>query len=170
MPSMRQMDVNTHPACLTAIAIAMVTWVHTTPIIMLVPPGLIGQDIAPQNLIWTSCEVPSGNSFEIGPKRYPQYFFLDSIGFANNNQGKPERDACYLPMTNALLENFSGVPLKERSVLESYKCLPLQNFQCVHRCNLRVLVPGSGLARLALDVAKLGKLVPQFTFLSFSIA
>ncbi|KAF8523696.1 N2227-domain-containing protein [Hysterangium stoloniferum] len=52
-------------------------------------------------------------------------------------EGKSERDACYTPMTDALLEHFSDIPSSERG-------------------SLRILVPGAGLARLALDVAKLG--------------
>ncbi|KAJ7066398.1 N2227-domain-containing protein [Mycena amicta] len=54
-----------------------------------------------------------------------------------STEGKPERDACYLPMTDALLAHFAHVPEEERR-------------------NLRVLVPGAGLGRLAHDVAKLG--------------
>ncbi|KAJ7272424.1 N2227-domain-containing protein [Mycena rebaudengoi] len=52
-------------------------------------------------------------------------------------EGKDERDACYKPMEEALLEHFSGVPDAERG--------------CI-----RVLVPGAGLGRLAHDVARLG--------------
>ncbi|KAF8513215.1 N2227-domain-containing protein [Gautieria morchelliformis] len=52
-------------------------------------------------------------------------------------EGRAEREACYTPMINRLLEHFSQVPVEERR-------------------NVRVLVPGAGLARLALDVAKLG--------------
>ncbi|KAF8582380.1 N2227-domain-containing protein [Ramaria rubella] len=53
------------------------------------------------------------------------------------HEGKSERDACYAPMTDALLEHFSDVSPQERLAR-------------------RVLVPGAGLARLALDVARLG--------------
>ncbi|KAF7308312.1 N2227 domain-containing protein [Mycena chlorophos] len=52
-------------------------------------------------------------------------------------EGKPERDACYFPMTQALLAHYDNVPEAERR-------------------NLRVLVPGAGLGRLAHDVARLG--------------
>lgn len=116
MPLMRQMDVERHPAYLTVIATAMTTQVHTTRMITLVLLGLIGRDIAPRNLIWTSYEAPSDNLSEIGAKRYLQNASGNLISFANDGQGKPERDACYLPMTNALLEHFSGVPPEARSV------------------------------------------------------
>ncbi|KAF7309952.1 N2227 domain-containing protein [Mycena indigotica] len=52
-------------------------------------------------------------------------------------EGKAERDACYLPMTEALLSHYSDITENMRR-------------------NLRVLVPGAGLGRLAHDVAKLG--------------
>ncbi|KAH9903376.1 N2227-domain-containing protein [Cubamyces lactineus] len=54
-----------------------------------------------------------------------------------SEEGKAERDACYEPMKEALLEHFSDIPEEERR-------------------NFRVLVPGAGLGRLAWDVAKLG--------------
>ncbi|KIJ28313.1 hypothetical protein M422DRAFT_270459, partial [Sphaerobolus stellatus SS14] len=52
-------------------------------------------------------------------------------------EGKDERDTCYKPIIDALLDHFSYVPEAERNVI-------------------RVLVPGAGLARLTLDVARLG--------------
>ncbi|THH28862.1 hypothetical protein EUX98_g5320 [Antrodiella citrinella] len=52
-------------------------------------------------------------------------------------EGKVERDVCYEPMKESLLEKFSDMPFEERH-------------------NLRVLVPGAGLGRLAWDVASLG--------------
>ncbi|KAI0342396.1 N2227-domain-containing protein [Trametopsis cervina] len=54
-----------------------------------------------------------------------------------SEEGKAERDACYAPMINGLVQHFQDVPEEERS-------------------NLRVLVPGAGLCRLAWDVANLG--------------
>ncbi|KAI0703013.1 N2227-domain-containing protein [Cytidiella melzeri] len=54
-----------------------------------------------------------------------------------SEEGKAERDVCYKPMVDALLENFKDIPQKERS-------------------KLRVLVPGAGLCRLAWDVANQG--------------
>ncbi|EPS96381.1 hypothetical protein FOMPIDRAFT_1038167 [Fomitopsis schrenkii] len=54
-----------------------------------------------------------------------------------SEEGRTEREVCYAPMREALLQHFSGVPLSERR-------------------NLRVLVPGAGLGRLAWDVANLG--------------
>ncbi|KAH8112811.1 N2227-domain-containing protein [Phellopilus nigrolimitatus] len=54
-----------------------------------------------------------------------------------SEEGKVERDACYQPMKDALLNHFAAVPEGERS-------------------KLRVLVPGAGLGRLAYDVARLG--------------
>ncbi|KAF5350512.1 hypothetical protein D9756_008538 [Leucocoprinus leucothites] len=52
-------------------------------------------------------------------------------------EGKSERDACYEPIKEALLDHFKHVQQEERS-------------------RLRVLVPGAGLGRLAFDVAQLG--------------
>ncbi|KAG6829630.1 hypothetical protein H0H92_003963 [Tricholoma furcatifolium] len=54
-----------------------------------------------------------------------------------SEQGREEREACYQPMKDALIEHFSHIPIEQRS-------------------NLRVLVPGAGLGRLAFDVANLG--------------
>ncbi|EIN14663.1 N2227-domain-containing protein [Punctularia strigosozonata HHB-11173 SS5] len=52
-------------------------------------------------------------------------------------EGEVEREACYKPMTDALLAHFGDIPTEERR-------------------NFRVLVPGAGLGRLAWDVARLG--------------
>ncbi|KAF7375361.1 Carnosine N-methyltransferase [Mycena sanguinolenta] len=52
-------------------------------------------------------------------------------------EGREEREACYKPMKDALLLHFSDVPAAERG-------------------RVRVLVPGTGLGRLAHDVAGLG--------------
>ncbi|TBU63507.1 N2227-domain-containing protein [Dichomitus squalens] len=52
-------------------------------------------------------------------------------------EGKAERDLCYEPIKEALIQHFSDIPQEERR-------------------NFRVLVPGAGLGRLAWDVAKLG--------------
>lgn len=52
-------------------------------------------------------------------------------------EGKSERDQCYKPILDALLERYKDVPEAERG-------------------NIRVLIPGAGLARLAYDVAHLG--------------
>ncbi|EMD36969.1 hypothetical protein CERSUDRAFT_106004 [Gelatoporia subvermispora B] len=54
-----------------------------------------------------------------------------------SREGEAEREASYKPMKDALLEHFKDIPVEERG-------------------NLRVLVPGAGLGRLAWDVAKLG--------------
>ncbi|KAF8965818.1 N2227-like protein-domain-containing protein [Flammula alnicola] len=54
-----------------------------------------------------------------------------------SEEGKAEREACYKPMKDALVQHFSDVPLEARR-------------------DLRVLVPGAGLGRLAYDVAKMG--------------
>ena len=57
-------------------------------------------------------------------------------------------------MIDALTKHFSHVPPDERFV-------PPQNSLSVltptHRGNVRVLVPGAGLGRLAYDITKLGK-------------
>ncbi|KAJ7190581.1 N2227-domain-containing protein [Mycena pura] len=52
-------------------------------------------------------------------------------------EGEDERNACYRPMTEALLRHFAHIPEADRS-------------------SVRVLVPGAGLGRLAHDVARLG--------------
>ncbi|EIW53331.1 N2227-domain-containing protein [Trametes versicolor FP-101664 SS1] len=54
-----------------------------------------------------------------------------------SEEGKAERDVCYEPIKEALLQHFSDIPQEERG-------------------NFRVLVPGAGLGRLAWDVANLG--------------
>lgn len=54
-----------------------------------------------------------------------------------SEEGKGEREACYTPMIDALTKHFSNVLPDERG-------------------NIRVLVPGAGLGRLAYDIAKLG--------------
>ncbi|XP_006455080.1 hypothetical protein AGABI2DRAFT_121027 [Agaricus bisporus var. bisporus H97] len=54
-----------------------------------------------------------------------------------SEEGKVERDVCYEPMKRALLEFFKDVKQEDRR-------------------NIRVLVPGAGLCRLAFDVAQLG--------------
>ncbi|OAX32849.1 N2227-domain-containing protein, partial [Rhizopogon vinicolor AM-OR11-026] len=55
-----------------------------------------------------------------------------------SEEGKEERETCYTPMKDALIAHFSNKPSPES------------------RQNIRVLVPGAGLARLAYDVANLG--------------
>jgi carnosine N-methyltransferase len=55
-----------------------------------------------------------------------------------SEEGKDEREACYGPIKQALLEHFSDIPQQERG-------------------NFRVLVPGAGLGRLSWDVANLGE-------------
>ncbi|KAF9484269.1 N2227-domain-containing protein [Pholiota conissans] len=54
-----------------------------------------------------------------------------------SEEGLPEREAAYQPMKDALDKHFSHIPQAER-------------------IQLKVLVPGSGLGRLAYDVAKMG--------------
>lgn len=54
-----------------------------------------------------------------------------------SNQGQSERDATYTPILGALQLEFSDVPLENRG-------------------QIRVLVPGAGLGRLAFDSARLG--------------
>ncbi|KAF9036407.1 N2227-domain-containing protein [Hymenopellis radicata] len=54
-----------------------------------------------------------------------------------SSEGLPERESCYTPMKDALLEHFKGKTDEEKA-------------------SLRVLVPGAGLGRLAFDVANLG--------------
>ncbi|KAG2340538.1 N2227-domain-containing protein [Suillus weaverae] len=55
-----------------------------------------------------------------------------------SQEGKEERETCYTPMKDALVAHFS-----DKSSPES-------------RQNIRVLIPGAGLGRLAYDVANLG--------------
>lgn len=55
-----------------------------------------------------------------------------------SEEGKEERETCYTPMKDALVAHFSDKPSPES------------------RQNIRVLVPGAGLGRLAYDVANLG--------------
>ncbi|KZT00712.1 N2227-domain-containing protein [Laetiporus sulphureus 93-53] len=90
--------------------------------------------------------TPSGpQSGQGGGKRYkPTEFDMDKLRstlkqFVRDwsEEGKPERELCYAPMREALLQHFSGVSQEDRK-------------------NLRVLIPGAGLGRLAWDVAYLG--------------
>ncbi|KAG2069399.1 N2227-domain-containing protein [Suillus decipiens] len=55
-----------------------------------------------------------------------------------SQEGKKERETCYTPMKDALVAHFSDKPSTES------------------RKNIRVLVPGAGLGRLAYDIANLG--------------
>ncbi|KAJ3515949.1 hypothetical protein NLJ89_g1445 [Agrocybe chaxingu] len=54
-----------------------------------------------------------------------------------SEEGEAERETCYKPIKEALLQHFANVTPEERR-------------------KLRVLVPGAGLGRLAYDIAKLG--------------
>ncbi|KDR76864.1 hypothetical protein GALMADRAFT_95480 [Galerina marginata CBS 339.88] len=54
-----------------------------------------------------------------------------------SEEGKLEREACYKPMKDALVQHFANVPYEERR-------------------KLKVLVPGSGLGRLSWDIAYMG--------------
>ncbi|KAF9817374.1 hypothetical protein IEO21_03515 [Rhodonia placenta] len=54
-----------------------------------------------------------------------------------SEEGRAEREVCYVPIRDALLDHFAHVSIEERR-------------------KLRVLVPGAGLGRLAWDVANLG--------------
>ncbi|TFK32167.1 N2227-like protein-domain-containing protein [Crucibulum laeve] len=86
--------------------------------------------------------------FHDGPSRRKKYrptdFDMDKLRstlkqFVRDwsEEGKEERELCYKPMRDALLQHFAHVPAEERS-------------------NLRVLVPGAGLGRLAYDIASIG--------------
>ncbi|KIY48057.1 N2227-domain-containing protein [Fistulina hepatica ATCC 64428] len=78
-------------------------------------------------------------------RRYKSLEFdMDKLGSTLNQfvrdwsaEGREERETTYAPMKEALLEHFSGTSEEDRR-------------------NLRVLVPGAGLGRLAYDVAQLG--------------
>ena len=41
-------------------------------------------------------------------------FVYRLVAHVSDFQGKPERDACYEPMKQALLEHFSDIPEEER--------------------------------------------------------
>ncbi|KAF8922369.1 N2227-domain-containing protein [Mucidula mucida] len=79
-----------------------------------------------------------------GQKYKPTEFDMDKLRstlkqFVRDwsEEGLPERESCYTPMKDALLEHFKAKSGEEKA-------------------NLRVLVPGAGLGRLAFDVANLG--------------
>lgn len=82
-------------------------------------------------------------SQDVGVLLFPRHHVATCL------QGKPERDACYEPMKEALMTYFEG---KNRCVSISSYIL----FAHIYRETVRVLVPGAGLGRLAYDVAKLG--------------
>lgn len=71
-------------------------------------------------------------------------------------QGKEEREASYRPIRDALLGHFSDIPMVER--YDVFPSSQIEPSQTMHRHNFRVLVPGTGLGRLAYDVAQLGML------------
>ena len=75
---------------------------------------------------------------------------------SNFTQGREERESCYKPMKDALLAHFSDIPFKERCILTGSCYFPSSLILFVYRGNFRVLVPGTGLGRLAYDVASLG--------------
>lgn len=58
-------------------------------------------------------------------------------------------------MVDALTKHFSKVPLEERFV-RSRNPLLCSGLTHAYSGNIRVLVPGAGLGRLAYDIAKLG--------------
>ena len=59
-------------------------------------------------------------------------------------------------MIDALARHFSDIPPDERFV-PSRSSLIRCGLIHAHRSEIRVLVPGAGLGRLAYDIAKLGK-------------
>ncbi|KAG8986261.1 hypothetical protein FRB93_005355 [Tulasnella sp. JGI-2019a] len=86
----------------------------------------------------------SGEPKKVKKEDKPGDFEMDKLRstlkqFARDwsSEGNAEREASYKPMLDALFEHFSDVPHEER-------------------LNIRVLVPGAGLARLAWEVAKAG--------------
>lgn len=72
-------------------------------------------------------------------------------------QGRAEREVCYVPIRDALLDHFAHVSIEERSVDSSVGTCFLFIHPFLSRRKLRVLVPGAGLGRLAWDVANLGE-------------
>ncbi|KAH9955366.1 N2227-domain-containing protein [Russula dissimulans] len=87
---------------------------------------------------------PSAGSESTTRRHRPTNFDMDKVRSTLkqlvrdwSEEGKEEREASYRPIQEALLEHFSDIPIEERH-------------------NFRVLVPGTGLGRLAYDVAKLG--------------
>jgi len=87
---------------------------------------------------------PSAGSESTTRRHRPADFDMDKVRSTLkqlvrdwSEEGKEEREASYQPIQEALLEHFSDIPIEERH-------------------NFRVLVPGTGLGRLAYDVAKLG--------------
>ncbi|KAI0827350.1 N2227-domain-containing protein [Trametes gibbosa] len=88
---------------------------------------------------------PSGDKGRDGKRRYkPTEHDMDKLRSTLkqlvrdwSEEGREERDLCYEPMKEALVQHFSDIPEAERR-------------------NFRVLVPGAGLGRLAWDIANLG--------------
>ncbi|KAG6806702.1 hypothetical protein H0H93_002580, partial [Arthromyces matolae] len=72
-----------------------------------------------------------------------------------SEEGRAEREACYEPMKDALAKHFSNVPAEERFCPSQSIPPPLTYPANVYRNKLRVLVPGTGLGRLAYDVARM---------------
>ncbi|KAG5717403.1 UPF0586 like protein [Termitomyces sp. T112] len=91
----------------------------------------------------TNSSHSHGHSHDRHQKYRPTDFDMDKLRstlkqFVRgwSEQGWEEREACYQPMKDALVKHFSDVPLEQRG-------------------SLRVLLPGSGLGRLAYDVASM---------------
>ena len=63
-------------------------------------------------------------------------------------------------MIDALIKHFSDESPDERSV-PSHNFVFRSGLTHMRRGNIRVLVPGAGLGRLAYDIAKLGKPQPS---------
>ncbi|KAG7445355.1 N2227-domain-containing protein [Guyanagaster necrorhizus] len=88
----------------------------------------------------------SHSGFHSSPQSYkPSDFDMDKLRstlkqFVRDwsEEGKEEREACYGPMKDALLNHYASSSDEERK-------------------KLRVLIPGAGLGRLAYDVAKLAQ-------------
>ena len=83
-------------------------------------------------------------------------------------QGKQERELCYKPMKDALIEYFAAVAPEARSSSQFCREVIASDDHPIRR-TLRVLVPGAGLGRLAYDVAKLGMHISAHTIVIFNI-
>ncbi|CAG8521620.1 3339_t:CDS:2 [Acaulospora colombiana] len=58
-----------------------------------------------------------------------------------SSEGKPERDATYKPLLEALIDHYKDVPIEKSINFKTTKLL-------IHRPSIKVLVPGAGLGRV----------------------
>lgn len=67
-------------------------------------------------LTWINSGVPSSNLFATGVKRFVPVLPITLNQWLTETQGKEERESCYKPMKDALIEHFSDIPPEKRCI------------------------------------------------------